>query len=69
MAQDQREMLELLNFELKFLEDGGHGRSPRTPWRARNAFEDSLSCGCGERSTESRRSSLLYVSELRLLET
>ena len=44
MAQDQREMLELLNFELKFLEDGGYGRSPRTPWRARNAFEDSPSC-------------------------
>lgn len=33
MAQDQREMLEFLNFELKFLEDGGYGRSPRTPWR------------------------------------
>jgi hypothetical protein len=44
MAQDQREMLEFLNFELKFLEDGGYGRSPRTPWRARNAFEDSPSC-------------------------
>ena len=44
MEQDQREMLELLNFELKFLEDGGYGRSPRTPWRARNAFEDSPSC-------------------------
>jgi hypothetical protein len=33
MAQDEREMLELLRFELKFLEDGGYGRSPRTPWR------------------------------------
>jgi hypothetical protein len=44
MAQDQRQMLELLNFELKFLEDGGYGRSPRTPWRPRNAFEDSPSC-------------------------
>jgi hypothetical protein len=44
MAQDQREMLELLNFELKFLEDGEYGRSPRTPWRARNALEGSPSC-------------------------
>jgi hypothetical protein len=25
-------MLELLKFELKFVEDGGYGRSPRTPW-------------------------------------
>ncbi len=32
MAQDEREILELLKFELKFLEDGGYGRSPRTPW-------------------------------------
>jgi hypothetical protein len=44
MAQDQREMLEFLNFELKFLQDGGYGRSPRSPRRARNAFEDSPSC-------------------------
>ena len=44
MAQDEHEMLELLRFELKFLEDGGYGRSPRTPWRPPFIFEDSPSC-------------------------
>jgi hypothetical protein len=44
MAQDEREMLELLRFELKFLEDGGYGRSPRTPWRPTFVFEDSPTC-------------------------
>ena len=32
MVQDEHQMLELLKFELKFVEDGGYGRSPRTPW-------------------------------------
>ena len=41
MAQDEREVLELLKFELKFLEDGGYGRSPRTPWRPPFILEDS----------------------------
>jgi hypothetical protein len=44
MAQNEHEMLELLRFELKFLEDGGYGRSPRTPWRPPFIFEDSPSC-------------------------
>jgi hypothetical protein len=44
MAQHQHELLELLRFELKFLEDGGYGRSPRTPWRPTFIFEDSPSC-------------------------
>jgi hypothetical protein len=38
------DILELLRFELKFLEDGGYGRSPRTPWRPSNVFEDSPTC-------------------------
>lgn len=37
-------VLEILRFELKFLEDGGYGRSPRTPWRPTNIFEDSPTC-------------------------
>ena len=41
MAQDEREILELLRFELKFVEDGGYGRSPRTPWRPPYILEDS----------------------------
>jgi len=36
--------LDLLRFELKFVEDGGYGRSPRTPWRPPFIFEDSPSC-------------------------
>jgi hypothetical protein len=34
----------MFQFELRFLEDGGYGRSPRTPWRASNVFEDSPTC-------------------------
>ena len=44
MTQDEQEMLELLKFELKFVEDGGYGRSPRTPWRPPFVLEDSPSC-------------------------
>ncbi len=44
MAQDERDLLDLLTFELKFLEDGGYGRSPRTPWLRQRAFEDSITC-------------------------
>lgn len=44
MAHDERELLDLLKFELKFLEDGGYGRSPHTPWRRQTVFEDSATC-------------------------
>ena len=44
MAQDEHEMLELLKLELKFLENGGYGRSPRTAWRPSYIFEDSPTC-------------------------
>jgi hypothetical protein len=44
MVRDERDPLELLKFELKFLEDGGYGRSPRTPWRRQFVFEDSPTC-------------------------
>jgi hypothetical protein len=44
MEHDDRDILEVLKFELKFLEDGGYGRSPRTPWRPPYIFEDSPSC-------------------------
>src|ERR1700730_10834037 len=44
MQKDERDLLEVLKFELEFLEDGGYGRSPRTPWRPRYIFEDSPSC-------------------------
>jgi hypothetical protein len=44
MAQAEGETLDLLKFELKFLENGGYSRSPRTPWRASRIFEDSPTC-------------------------
>jgi hypothetical protein len=44
MAQDDRDILDVLKFELSFLEDGGYGRTPRTRWRAPAIFEDSPIC-------------------------
>lgn len=44
MTQEKHELLELLKFELRFLEEGGYGRSPRTPWRPTRTFQDSPSC-------------------------
>jgi hypothetical protein len=44
MAQDNRDILEVLRFELSFLRDGGYGRSPQAPWRAPAIFEDSPIC-------------------------
>jgi hypothetical protein len=45
MQKDERDLLEVLESELKFLEDGGYGRSPRMPWRPQlYIFEDSLTC-------------------------
>lgn len=44
MAQDGRDILDVLRFELNFLLDGGYGRSPRTRWRAPSIFEDSPIC-------------------------
>jgi hypothetical protein len=44
MSTDDRDMLEVLQAELDFIEKGGYGRSPRTPWKAKSAFQDSLTC-------------------------
>jgi hypothetical protein len=44
MHRDERDLLEVLKFELEFLEAGGYGRSPKTPWRPLYIFEDSLTC-------------------------
>jgi hypothetical protein len=44
MPYENHDLLEILRFELKFLEDGGYGRSPHAPWRAPYIFEDSPSC-------------------------
>jgi len=44
MSQENRDVLDVLKFELKFLQDGGYGRSVRTPWRPTFVFEDSVTC-------------------------
>src|SRR5246127_645038 len=44
MSDDKRDVLEVLKFELDFLEQGGYGRSVRTPWKATSVFQDSPSC-------------------------
>lgn len=44
MAEDKRDLLEILKFELSFIEQGGYGRSVRTPWKPTSIFRDSLSC-------------------------
>src|SRR5438309_874303 len=42
MAQEKRDILEVLKFELSFLEQGGYGRSVRTPWKPTSVFQDFL---------------------------
>lgn len=44
MVKDDRDLLELLKSELSFIEEGGYGRSVRTPWLPKSVFQDSLSC-------------------------
>jgi hypothetical protein len=44
MAKDDRDILEILQEELDFVEKGGYGRSVRTPWLPKSIFQDSLSC-------------------------
>lgn len=44
MSKDDRDILEILQAELDFIEKGGYGRSPRTPWKAKSPFQDSLTC-------------------------
>ena len=44
MVKDERDMLEALNQELDFIQQGGYGRSVKTPWKPTSAFQDSLTC-------------------------
>ena len=44
MQKDERDLLDVLKFELNFLEKGGYGRSPRESWRPVFIFEDSPTC-------------------------
>jgi hypothetical protein len=44
MVKDERDILEVLKFELDFLERGSYGRSVRTPWKWTSTFRHSPSC-------------------------
>jgi len=44
MPRDERNLLEVLKSELRFLQKGGYGRLPCAQWRAPLVFEDSLTC-------------------------
>ena len=44
MDKDNRDILNLLQDELDFIEKGGYGRSVRTPWKPKSIFQDSLTC-------------------------
>jgi hypothetical protein len=44
VSNDKRDILETLKFELAFLEQGGYGRSVRTPKTPTRSFQDSLTC-------------------------
>jgi hypothetical protein len=44
MACDDRNLLQILKEELAFLEQGGYGRSVRTPWKPTVTFLDSPIC-------------------------
>jgi len=44
MDKDNRDILDLLQDELDFIEKGGYGRSVRTPWKSKSIFQDSLTC-------------------------
>ena len=41
---DERDVLEVLKFDLNFLEQGGYGRSVHTPQTPTRIFQDSISC-------------------------
>lgn len=44
LKRDERDLLEVLKDELKFLESGGYARSPGVSWRPVFIFEDSPAC-------------------------
>ena len=41
---DERDALEVLKFELNFLEQGGYGQSVHAPRTPTSIFQDSISC-------------------------
>ena len=64
MSNDKRDVLEVLKFELSFLEQGGYGRSVHTPWKATSTFQDSPSCINFNSSEETHPCSQCLLSDL-----
>jgi hypothetical protein len=68
VSDENRELLEKLKFELAFIEDGGYGRSVRTPHKSTSLFQDSLTClNFGDPSRPHPRAECIlirYVPEL-----
>jgi hypothetical protein len=44
MPKDQRDILDVLRYELAFLEQNGYGRSLSMPWKWSSTFRHSPSC-------------------------
>jgi hypothetical protein len=44
MATELREILDELKLQRSILQDGGYGRSVRTPWKPTALFRDSVTC-------------------------
>jgi len=44
MSDDKRDVLEVLRYELNFIEQGGYGNWYSTPWGPASIFQDSLTC-------------------------
>ncbi len=44
LEKDDRDLLEVLKFELDFVESGGYGRSVHTPQTPTSIFQDSITC-------------------------
>ncbi len=44
LEKDDRDLLEVLKFELDFVESGGYGRSVHTPQKPTSIFLDSITC-------------------------
>ena len=63
MANDNRDVLELLKSELAFLQKGGYRQSLRAPWRPQFIFEDSPTC-----INYGRKQRFLPCSECALLQ-
>ncbi len=44
LEKDDRDLLDVLKFELDFVESGGYGRSVHTPQKPTSIFQDSITC-------------------------